>query len=92
MPTQRGADFHCQEMGYLHDHGDRRLQKFARTEPEKFIQIENTFAGSAAATECRMSFASAPAIPPFCIPPSVATVRSSRSSNLKKRPSSRVTH
>ena len=41
------------------------LQRFAIIEPEKFIQIENTFAGSAATALPKTPTASALAMPPF---------------------------
>ena len=59
-------------------------------EPEKFIHMENTFAGKAATGLFRADIASAPAIPPFCMPTSIATVLASASPNGRKRPSSLV--
>lgn len=60
----------------------------ANTEPEKFIQTENTFAGSAATALPSTPTASAPAMPPFCIPTSIAIVLAERlaAKNLENRP------
>ena len=60
------------------------------TEPEKFIHIEKTFAGKAATGLLSADMASAPAIPPFCIPTSIATVLASASPNGRNRPNSLV--
>ena len=67
-----------------------RPHQLARTEPEKFIQIEKMFAGRAATALFRTFTESAPAIPPFCIPTSIATVRASASPRRVKSPTRRV--
>ena len=74
-------------LSFLSVLGLRRLQKPARTEPEKSIQMEKTFAGSAATGT---PIASAPAMPPFWSPTSIATVRASTSPMRVKRAERRV--
>ena len=54
------------------------------------IQMENTLAGSAATALPRTPTASAPAMPPFCMPTSMATVRASVSPRCANRPTSLV--
>ena len=66
------------------------LHQFARTDPEKFIQIEKMFAGRAATGLFSTPTDNAPAMPPFCMPTSIATVRASASPRCAKRPTRRV--